>query len=152
MTAPIDPQSYVNGTNVVDIGDVRVARGMSRRAERMCRHKNLVYDLAERRVWCRDCESNVEPFDAFVGLVEQWALFERKLAELRKLQDETLVSRAAKRMDKAWRSRTTVPLCPHCNTPIFARDILRYTASMSREIAEARRAAMPNGEGKHHAR
>jgi hypothetical protein len=68
--APIEPQEYLYGVKVVQIEDLRVARGLTRRPFSSCRHKSLTYDDKERRIWCRDCETEVEAFDAFVGLVE----------------------------------------------------------------------------------
>jgi hypothetical protein len=62
---PITPLDYLSGVKVVDIGDIRVARGMSRRPASSCEHKQLHYDKQERRIWCANCEQNVDPFDAF---------------------------------------------------------------------------------------
>ncbi|WP_245006764.1 hypothetical protein ACK3BE_20030 [Pseudomonas mandelii] len=50
--APIEPPDYLYGVNVVQIEDLRVAKGMSRRLASSCQHKKLVYDDKERRVWC----------------------------------------------------------------------------------------------------
>lgn len=44
MSAPIEPQDYLYGTKVVQIEDLRVARGMTRRPVSSCRHRKLVYD------------------------------------------------------------------------------------------------------------
>ena len=70
---PIAPLDYVSGVTVVNIGDVRVARGMSRRHHSSCPHIQLIYDQNERRIWCNDCERDVEAFDAFRGLVERYS-------------------------------------------------------------------------------
>ena len=48
--APIEPQEYLSGPTVVDIGDLRVARGLSRRPFSGCAHHSLVYDNKERRI------------------------------------------------------------------------------------------------------
>ena len=45
-TPPIVEQEYLSGLKVVDIGDLRVARGMSRRPVSTCHHRPLVYDLS----------------------------------------------------------------------------------------------------------
>jgi hypothetical protein len=47
---PIEPLDYVGGVAVVVIGDVRVARGMSRRHHSSCPHVQLIYDQKERRL------------------------------------------------------------------------------------------------------
>jgi hypothetical protein len=123
---PIEPQEYLAGVKVIDIGDVRVARGMTRRHHSGCRHRRLVYDNAERRVWCQDCERDVEGFDAFKLLVEGYdaALkrVERREATVSEAEKFALRSIAAKKMDEAWRSRSMVPACPHCSQGLFPED------------------------------
>ena len=136
--APIEPQEYLYGVKVVDIGDARVKRGMSRRVISSCKHANMHYDLAERRIWCADCESDVEGFDAFVVLVENFHRQERRLStresKIADAENLTLVSRAARVMDEHWRKRSTVPLCPHCSTPLLPEDVLRGLAARSRQL------------------
>lgn len=141
--APIDPQPYSFGVGVVQIEDLRVARGLTRRPVSSCRHKRLVYDEKERRVWCSDCETEVEAFDAFVGLVEVFDGGLKKLnrdrAALAEAEKFQLRSRAAKVMDEAWRSRTMAPLCPHCMEAILPEDVARGVASTSKQLVEAKR-------------
>ena len=43
----------MGGVKVVDIGDVRIARGLTRREFSTCPHKHMVYDQNERRIWLR---------------------------------------------------------------------------------------------------
>jgi hypothetical protein len=138
VSAPIEPQDYLYGVKVVDIGDARVKRGKSRRPIGICQHKNLHYDPAERRIWCADCESDIEGFDAFVVLVEN---FDREFKRMKDREDKvlaaeeaTLVSRAARVMDEQWRKRSTVPLCPHCSTALFPEDVVRGLALRSRSL------------------
>jgi hypothetical protein len=136
MSAPIEPQDYLYGVKVVDIGDARVKRGKSRRPIGSCPHKNMHYDPAERRIWCADCEADVDGFDAFVVLVENFNRQEgrMKAREEKVLEAEqaTLVSRAAREMDAQWRKRSTVPLCPHCSVALLPEDVVRGLALRSR--------------------
>jgi ribosomal protein S27E len=141
--APIDQQSYAFGVRVVQIEDLRVARGLTRRPVSSCRHKRLVYDDKERRVWCSDCETEVEAFDAFVGLVE---VFDGGIKKLQRGSEELAIAekfqlrtRAAKVMDEAWRSRTMAPLCPHCMEAILPSDVAGGVATASKHIVEAKR-------------
>lgn len=150
---PIEPLDYLSGVKVVDIGDLRVARGMSRRPHSACKHHRLHYDKAERRVWCPDCETDVEPFDAFELLVENFhqasERLERREQEIRSAEEHSLISIAAKKIDKAWRSRTMVPACPHCKQGLFPEDFKNGIAtSLGREYAEARRRARQDKEGR----
>jgi hypothetical protein len=140
---PIEPGEYLHGVTVVDLGDIRVARGMARRNRSACDHRKLTYDQNERRIWCQDCESTVEAFDAFVVLVEMWAKakanHERREREIRAAEENTLISRATKVMDKVWRSQKEVPCCPHCTKAILPDDVVSGVATTSKALVLARR-------------
>jgi len=136
--APIVPQDYASGVKVVDIGDIRVARGMTRRPISSCRHMNQVYCEKERRVWCKDCESDVDAFDAYKMLVnfvdakiKNLHLREKAVSEA---ESKALRSRAAKVMDDEWRKVKTVPLCPHCREAILPQDVVGGVARASKMI------------------
>lgn len=150
--APIEPQEYIYGVKVVQIEDLRVARGMTRRPVSACKHKALVYDEKERRIWCSDCETEVEAFDAFVGLVEVFssglASINRRRRELAEAEKFQIRSRAAKAIDEAWRSQKMAPLCPHCMTAILPDDVVGGLAMTSKSLVTAARkraASRPKG-------
>jgi len=141
---PIEPLNYLAGVKVVDIGDIRVARGMSRRPPSSCRHRQLHYDQQERRVWCADCEHNLEPFDALMVIVEQFHVAERNLHQrnetLVQAETEKLRTLAARQLDLVWRKRSMVPACPTCGNGLFPEDFKDgVMASLGREYAEAMR-------------
>ena len=121
--APIEPQEYLYGPKVVQIEDLRVAQGLTRRPHSSCSHRQLVYDDNERRIWCQDCETEVEAFDAFLQLcgVFQKAKsdIDRRRQKLAEAEAFQVRRRAAKVLDEAWRSRTMAPLCPHCHSAIL---------------------------------
>ena len=141
-TPPIEPLDYIGGVKVVDIGDLRVARGKTRRPFSVCRHRQLRYDTAERRIWCADCETDVESFDAFVSLVEQFNKAvndikdrQEKLTSAEEFKARTL---AGKALDIAWRSRNMVPACPHCGNGLFPEDFKAGFGMVGRDFAKAR--------------
>jgi hypothetical protein len=140
---PIVPQDYLFGIKVVDIGDIRVARGMTRRPPATCAHRKTVYDPSERRIWCSDCEAEVQSFDAFVMLVQQWHVAHKRLddrmAKVEESESRSLVSRASKVMDAAWRAHKSVPMCPHCSVAILPEDVTAGVATTSRALVMARR-------------
>lgn len=144
-TPPIEPQEFVGGVTVIDIGDVRVARGFSRRPYSACRHRSLVYDANERRIWCKDCEQDIEPFDGFRIVAEQATAFsdamDRREQAVEKAEAHSLISRAAKAVDDAWRSRKIAPCCPHCAKPILPEDFAGGVRSGSSVELERRRRA-----------
>lgn len=140
---PIDEQGFMGGVNVVDFGDLRVSRGLTRRPYTSCRHKRLSYDSKERRIWCRDCETDVDPFDAFMVIVENFdgacKKLDRRAQEVADAEAHTLRRRAAKEIDKAWQSRDMVPQCPSCDAGLFPEDFVRGISRINREWAEAQR-------------
>lgn len=145
---PIEELNYLAGLKVVNIGDIRVARGMTRRPVSVCNHRQLAYDPHERRIWCKDCETDVDPFDAFVSLAEQFnsAITALAARETRVAEAETfqLRSLAAKAIDQAWRSHTMVPACPSCGAGLFPEDFKNGTHTvLGRDYAMARRNAKP---------
>lgn len=138
---PIEAQKFLGGVTVVSIGDVRVARGLSRRAHSSCPHINITYDKKERRIWCEDCERDVEPFDAFLRLTEGYDQavkdVERReiaVAEAEKFQIRSI---AAKKMDEAWRHRNMVPACPHCHGGLFPELFKNRVPLVGKNFAEA---------------
>lgn len=144
---PIEPQDWRGGVKVVDIGDLRIARGLSRRPRSACEHRRLVYDKSERRIWCHDCESNVDAFDAFLLLVERYSAATDNLNRRQKALTEAeafqLRTIAAKKMDEAWRSRNMVPACPHCNHGLFPEHFKNGMSMLGKEYAEARLKTKP---------
>jgi len=139
---PIEEQEWRGGVTVVHIEDLRIARGLTRRPKSSCAHLQLVYDPRERRVWCKDCESEVDPFDAFEAMAtrlhEHAENVRAREARLREAEEHALVSVASKEMDKAWRSRNMVPACPHCYNGLFPEDFKMSPAMLSKEYAKAR--------------
>ena len=139
---PIEPLDYLFGLTVVDLGDIRVARGLSRRPFSICEHRNMVYDQKERRIWCKDCERNVEPFDAVVAIAEQMDHANKRLLDrakaIKSAEAHSLISRAAKAADKAWREKSMAPACPHCQRGILPEDALNFS-SVNKEWEVARR-------------
>jgi ribosomal protein S27E len=125
---PIEEANWLVGMTVVDFGDIRVARGLSRRPFSSCRHERLVYDNNERRVWCKDCERDIEGFDAFKLLVDQFAAAtdhaERRLRKVEEDEKRVVRTRAGKHLDALFQKKRTVPACPHCGTGIFPEDAL----------------------------
>lgn len=143
---PIQEEEYVYGVTVVDIGDLRVARGLTRRPASSCRHARLNYDPRERRVWCKDCEKDVDPFDAFTKLVEQYDRAYKHVNERIKHVEEAeqfqCRSIAAKNIDEVWRRRKVIPACPHCLQGLFPEDFAGSITTLGREYALARRKAV----------
>lgn len=141
---PIVEPGFIHGLTVVDFGDYRVSRGLTRRPYSACQHHRLVYDGNERRIWCKDCERDVEPFDAFRLFCENAhavsAALDRRAKEVAEAENHALISLAAKNIDKVWRKRDMIPCCPSCSAGLFPEDFKNgILGGMSREYAEALR-------------
>lgn len=139
---PIEEPGFIAGVNVVDIGDVRVARGLTRRHHSSCPHHRLMYDDRERRVWCKDCERDVESFDAFKIIVENLdkaiKSVERREKAITEAEQFKLRTLAAKAMDQAWRSTKMVPACPNCGGGLFPEQFKNGVCGMlGRDYAQA---------------
>ncbi|MCB4862938.1 hypothetical protein K7W03_25480 [Sphingobium sp. PNB] len=140
---PIIEQEYLYGLKVVDIGDIRVARGLSRRPHSSCGHRAMAYDQNERRIWCKDCETDVDPFDAFLIICQHFHKASDRLKRERKAIEEAqghnIIRIAAKQMDEHFRRKNMVPACPHCHAGIFPEDVPKM-GSVNRRWEEAKRA------------
>jgi hypothetical protein len=138
---PIEEPGFRGGVTVVDIGDIRVARGFTRRHHSSCPHRDLVYDASERRIWCKDCEKDIEAFDAFEQIVSRYNValssLERREVALMEAEKFQIRSLAAKQIDRAWRHRNTVPSCPHCHHGLFPEDFKRGCNLLGRDYATA---------------
>jgi len=140
---PIQEQSYLGGVKVIDIGDIRVARGLSRRPYTSCKHRALVYDTNERRVWCKQCESDVDAFDAFVAIVANFSAkadeLEHREEALKQAQAFNIRAIATKVLDDVWRGRKMVPLCPHCKVGLLPEDFTNGVGTYNTQMEKARR-------------
>lgn len=127
---------------VVEIGDFRLKRERHKTLDG-CQHKHLTLSDEGEFVTCEDCQKQVGNYAALRMLVERWALLQDRAdsqrAAITEAASKTVGLRAAQRVEKAWRSRSMVPSCPHCNEAIFPGD--GFGRSMvNKEIATRRRA------------
>ncbi len=146
---PIEAMEFQAGVTVIDIGDVRVSRGLSRRPYSGCKHLRLIYDSRERRIWCKDCETNIEGFDAFQILAERShqfkAALDRREAKIAEAEAFTARSRAVKELDRVWRTRNLAPCCPHCRRGLLPEDMM-HLSSVGVDYERKRRARTAGGE------
>lgn len=140
---PIEALEYLSGVRIVNIGDVRVARGMSRRHHSSCPHTNMIYDKDERRIWCPDCERDVDPFDGFILLVAGYhhavTAVQRREEAVGQVEKFKMRSIAAKKLDEAWRSRNMVPCCPHCQNGLMPEDFKHGVSMLGKDYVAARK-------------
>lgn len=108
---------------------IRIGEGKFERVwQERCPHKHLTYDPAERMVQCKDCKRPLDGFEAFMIAVRYWSDAEaglkhhrEEINELAKRTEFHLL-KATKQVDHAWRSKKSVPCCPHCHKAILPED------------------------------
>lgn len=113
--------------DLVVIGDFsleRKNRGYTPIAE--CAHKHLSLDDTGDVVRCADCKTQVSAYWALTMLADeynrQWKRLQSSRQALENAKAKEIHLLAAQRVEKAWRSRTMVPSCPHCLRGIFPQD------------------------------
>jgi len=127
--------------NVIQIGEAKLKR--IRKDRGLCSHLNMEYEPTERTVKCLDCDRYFDGFDAFLLLIKQQHNFEsninRKIKELKELEERNLTLKAAKQVETAWRRRKMVPACPHCGVGIHTGDNLGGTQINKKRDLEQRK-------------
>lgn len=125
---------------VVQIGDLRLARTKEDylRKQEGCQHIRLEMDDLGETVKCIECGDQVSAYWALGRVVEQWRghakTLNRHVEAVKAEREAVLYLTAAKLAESAWRSRSTVPTCPHCRRGIFPDD--RFGSSTVSKVFE----------------
>ena len=112
---------------IYEFGDLTIHHKQEHRAfpweKDKCPHKQMCYDDNGHIVTCQDCKKQIDPYWAFMSIVQRYAEFAEKLnhRENAVLESEkkNLTLKAAQAVEHAWRSRKMVPTCPHCRMAIL---------------------------------
>lgn len=132
--------------DVIDIGDWKLhIKGRHRMgAPGECDHKHIELDERGDIVRCSKCGVQLSAFWALEMLADEYnralSRLQAERATLAKAKESEICLLAAKKVEKAWRSRTMVPACPHCGNGILPQDGLG-NASVNREIELRKRQA-----------
>ncbi|MET3371969.1 hypothetical protein ABIC89_001010 [Variovorax boronicumulans] len=112
---------------VINIEDLRITRERSRawKAD-ACKHLHLTFDDNGEIIECDDCKKQVGAYWAFLMLAERYEQALHKVtagsAALAQARQKDIGLLAAQKVEKAWRSRSMLPMCPHCGEGIAASD------------------------------
>jgi hypothetical protein len=124
---------------VVQIGEY-IAK---RKTSQYCQHRKILYDQQNQTTECADCKEQISPFVAFMCLVRQQDYlhdyWRRRKQEVEELEKRTIVLKAARKAEIAWRKRDWVPNCPHCAEPIFPGDGFGDHSSNKKRAIERRK-------------
>ena len=126
---------------ILEIGEFRIKRERQAKGDG-CKHARLTLDDDAEIVMCDDCEKQVGSYAALRKFVDQWDKLQKRVDAQRRLiseaSEKTIGLRAAQRVEEAWRSRSMVPICPHCREAILPSDGFG-NASTNKAIALRRR-------------
>jgi len=129
-------------SNVIEIGALILERNNKQHDFGQCQHIKLTIDDHGQTVTCRDCQEQVTPFWALTSILKQWDSARKQLinreAVIAKTESTLLATKAAQKVEEAWRRRSMVPTCPHCYEAIYATDNFGGGA-IAKEIADRRR-------------
>lgn len=119
------------------------------RTDKRCNHYNFTLDDNGEIVRCDDCNVVLSAYWAAKTMTNSWAAALKKLEArescLSADKSHILHLTAAKRVEKAWRSKGMVPACPHCDRGILPEDGLGST-NVNRAIELARRRHDPGSK------
>lgn len=134
----------MNDNTVINFADMAFRlRGQRSTLDARCEHKHLTLDDNGEIVTCEDCHKQVSPYWALRRMATMWGnhaeQVRRAVSKVHEDQKATFHLRAAKIVEKAWRYRKTVPVCPHCKEGILPEDGFG-TSCINRAIELKRRA------------
>jgi len=118
-----------NLNKVIDLATASVSFRRRRgryREKGDCRHLAIIVDADGWTVECQKCKAHVSAAwwiaEYLQEIVAAADIVKDDRTRLREEEGKSLVHRAALALQKAWRSRTSVPTCPHCAKVITPED------------------------------
>ncbi len=109
---------------VIRLGEHRISS--KKKSPSTCSHMNMVIDHENALVLCEDCGEYLNPVRVLERLAQdieiRYGRIQWEREELEKLRGNSRHLIAARKAEKAWKSRDTVPICPHCDEAIFPDD------------------------------
>jgi hypothetical protein len=110
-----------------------------------CGHRHLVMDDDGHYVYCEDCKIQLSAYWCLERLIKEHKENIRRLkiawAHYHAVKDKKISLLVAQKVEKAWRSRTFVPCCPHCKRGIFPKDGFGEDEMICKKMEIARRKA-----------
>lgn len=133
--------------NVISMSDFSLQRKPKKPFD-SCKHIHMTMDDENHTVECIDCSQPISNYVALKMFIGKWDRLQSRIDRQKTMVSEslekTLVLRSAQIVEKAWRSKSMVPACPHCHEPIFPTD--GFCGHMiNKRVALSRRAAAEIG-------
>ncbi len=119
-------------------------RGTRLFSDDRCEHSKVTLDDNGGIVTCDTCGKQLDAYLTLRRMCEKWDSHRRELDSYRERVIEeakgSVILRAARRVEKAWRSRTMAPTCPHCHKAILPEDGFGQSGSVNLQMERERRA------------
>jgi len=114
---------------LVSLDQVRINRGLEKICQ--CQKRNFVIDTTNRRVTCSSCGAVVDPYDALLEIAEKREEMEKQVQQLlnqkRQIASYKPHLTVIKEIEKRYRGRKMVPICPRCNEPFYFEEISSWS-------------------------
>ena len=144
--------------DVFEIADFRIKRKLrGSSSSSPCQHLHITIDDEGEIVMCDDCGKQIGAYYALRMLAQRWGSYKKSMSRqreaLEELSKKTIVLRAARAVESAWRNQSMVPSCPHCREAIFPDDGFGKTLvnkRMAQRRREAQADAMPTARCNHY--
>lgn len=139
MSEPHEDDSVLS-EQIVSIDALRIARGVNKRCR--CLAARFLVDEDVREVTCRDCGARVDPFDACLRIMRHYDSIRDDVLALqdqqRRIADYKPHLRIMQRLEREYRGKKMLPVCPVCGEAFYFERITGWT---NREIHERQHAA-----------
>ena len=124
----------------------------SKRPKTTCKHERTLIDQIAGTVECRECGEVLSPFHVLLRMAQgERALFDRVRSLQAKADELARYSphlKTMKELERIWRGRRMIPICPHCGTGIWPQELLaggsrgvRYEITLRQKAGKL----LPNG-------
>lgn len=148
---------------IFGIDSLRIKRNM----RKICSCENPQYDVdsKNRAVWCQECGAWIDSFDAIMRVAEYGESLEKQLEVLEKQIEELYEKRDQigreilelaekkprlllfRKLEKDYRGKEMLPVCPHCKEGFFFEDIVGWVNRKFYGIEPVKKGAGKRNEG-----
>lgn len=116
--------------NIVKIEQIRIERGLDKLCQ--CREKRYTLDTVNRRVTCRTCGAERDPFDCMYEMANDWERIHEEIevvfAQRKALDKYKPHLRIIKELESKTRAGPNQmhPVCPACDEPFNLNELNRF--------------------------
>jgi len=122
---------------IIRLDQIRINRGL----DKVCSCKNRKYeiDTTNRRITCSSCGAMIEAYEAMLDLANRWEYMNKQIENLLEQRKQIMNYKpwlvVIKYLEKNYRGRKMLPVCPECNEPFYLEELTKWVA---KEYADKR--------------